>query len=300
MMWNGHMAMRLRSGVLLALLAGPVGAEPVADCARLVGLVKIATGSSLTAPPAAMDGDWCVLDGAHSTREGAVRVSLERLRVRGEAAGDALLALEIVGEGLRVTPALNDRDMADWLRDLLRMQTASFHLAVRRDEAADRLLLEDGRLGLSGGSELALTAEVAGAGLSAASLLAGRVTGLHLEWKNDGRTLRPVMEAMGAGLEPGATGTQAVLASRAALTAGIAAMPGGSLPDDAAEALAGFVTALPQGRGRLVLDLGAEPGIGAVELGLLALTEDPMAPEALARLFRGVQVGAGWTPGMAP
>jgi hypothetical protein len=294
------MAMRLRPGILLALLAGPVGAEPAADCAGLVGLVEAATGSSLTAPPAAMDGGWCVLDGARSAGEGAVRVAVERLRIRGETAGDTLLALEIVAEGVRVTPALTERDMAGWLRDLLRMQTASVHLALRRDEAGDRLLVETGRLGLSGGSELVLTAEVAGAGLSAASLLAGRVTDLHLEWKNDGRTLRPVMEAMGAGLEPGATGTQAVLASRAALTAGIAALPGDSLPDDAAEALAGFVTALPQGRGRLVLDLGAEPGIGAVELGLLALAEDPMAPEALARLFRGVQVGAGWTPGMAP
>lgn len=299
-MSDGHMAMRLKRGILLALLAGPVGAEPAADCARLVGLVEIATGSSLTAPPAAMDGDWCVLDDAQSTGEGAVRVSIERLRVRGEVAGDALLALEILGEGVRVTPALNDRDMADWLRDLLRMQTASVHLAVRRDEAGDRLLVEGGRLGLSGGSELILTAEVAGAGLSASSLLTGRVTGLHLEWKNDGRTLRPVMEAMGARLEPGTTGTKAVLASRAALLGGIAAMPGGSLPDPAAEALAAFVTALPQGRGRLVLDLASEAGIGAAQLGLLALAEDPTAPEALARLFQGVQIGAVWTPGMSP
>lgn len=294
------MAMRLRAGMLLVLLAGPLGAEPAADCAGLVGLVEAATGSSLTAPPAAMDGDWCVLDGAHSTGDEAVRVSVERLRIRGETAGDALLALEIVAEGVRVTPPLNDRDMAGWLRDLLRLQTASVHLALRRDAAGDRLLVEAGRLSLSGGSELILTAEIAGAGLSVASLPAGRVTGLHLEWKNEGRTLRPVLEAMGARLEPGATGTQAVLASRAALTGGIAALPGASLPDDAAEALAGFVTALPQGRGRLVLDLAAEPGIGAVDLGLLALAEEPMAPEALARLFRGAQIGAVWTPGMAP
>ena len=297
-MWTGPMRMRLRLGLALALLAGPVGAGP-ADCDALVVAVEAATGVSLSAPPAGMDDGWCVLDGARSTGE-ELRVSVERLRLRGEAEGERLLALEVMAEGLRVAPALGNRDMAGWLRDLLRFQTASLELALRRDEAGDRLLLEGGHLGLSGDGELVLTGEISGADLSAASLLAGRVTGLHLEWQNDGRTLRPVLEALGAGLEPGATGAKAVLAAREAMSGVIAAMPGDSLPEETAQALAGFVAALPQGRGRLVLDFASEDGIGAAGLGLLVLAEDPTGPKALARLFAGTRVGAVWTPGLAP
>ena len=42
--------------------------------------------------------------------------------------------------------------MPGWLRDVLRLQTAEVDLALRRDECGpDRLVLERGRLGLSGG-----------------------------------------------------------------------------------------------------------------------------------------------------
>jgi hypothetical protein len=293
------MRMRRSLGFALALLAGPVGAEP-AGCDALLAAVEGAVGLPLSGPPAAMADGWCVLDGARSPGDGDLRVSVERLRVRGEADGAALRALEVDGEGVRVAPALSNRDMAGWLRDLMRLQSASLHLALRRDEAGDRLVLEGGRLGLSGGGELVLSAEVAGANLSAASLLAGRVTVLHLEWKNDGHTLRPVLEALGAGLEPGASGTKAVLAARAALTGVIEAMPGDSLPEDAGKALQAFVAALPQGRGRLVLDFVSEDGIGAAQVALLALAEQPTAPKALARLFAGSGIGASWTAGMAP
>jgi hypothetical protein len=283
----------------LALLAGPVGAE-TADCAALVTMVEGAAGLDLTAPPAGMQDGWCVMDGARSSGEGSVRVTVERLRLRGEAAGDALLALEIVADGLRVAPSLSDREMPGWLRDFLRLQTAQVDLALRRDEGSDRLLLERGRLGLSGGSELVLTGEVAGAGLSAASLLSGRVTRLAVEWKNDGRTLRPLMEAMGAQLEAGATGTKAALAARAALSGLVGAVPESSLPEDSADALSAFIAALPQGRGRLTLILESGAGIGMAQLGLLALSDDPLGPQALARLFADVAVGADWAPGIAP
>jgi hypothetical protein len=80
----------------------------------------------------------------------------------------------------------------------------------------------------------------------------------------------------------------------------IEAMPGDSLPEDAGKALQAFVAALPQGRGRLVLDFVSEDGIGAAQVALLALAEQPTAPKALARLFAGSGIGASWTAGMAP
>lgn len=295
----GPMRTRLSLGIVLALLAGPVGAEP-ADCAALVAAVNGATGLALTAPPAGPDAGWCVLDGARTSGEADVRLSVEHLRVRGEAAADALLSLELEGRGLRATPALDNREMPSWLRDFLRLQSADVDLMLRHDVAGDGLLLERGRLGLSGGSELVVTGEVAGAGLTAASVLTGRLTKLSVTWKNDGRSLRPAMEAMGALLQPGATGTKALLAARGALAELVDAVPQSSLPDESADALGAFIAALPQGRGRLMLTVASETGIGMAQLGLLALSNDPTGPDALARLFSDVAVGADWAPGIAP
>ena len=296
----GPMSMHLRLGMLLALLAGPVAGETPATCDALVGAVESLTGLRVSAPPASAADGWCVLDGARLTGDRAPQTSVERLRLAGTEAEGELLSMEIDGAGLRMRPALNDSDMPGWLRDLMRLQSAEVHLRISRDAAADRLVLEDGRLGLSGGGELLVTAGIAGARLSAPSMLTGRVTTLHLEWRNDGRTLRPVMEALGAEVDSQATGTQAVLAARAALLRVVEALPEASLPEAAAEALAGFVAELPQGRGRLVLDFGSEVGIGAVQIGLLALADDPLSPEALARLFAGSVIGASWQPGLAP
>ena len=125
-MWAGPMRMRLRLGFALALLAGPVVAEP-AGCDALLAAVEGAVGLPLSGPPAAMADGWCVLDGARSPGDGDLRVSVERLRVRGEADGAALRALEVDGEGVRVAPALSNRDMAGWLRDLMRLQSANGH-----------------------------------------------------------------------------------------------------------------------------------------------------------------------------
>lgn len=293
--------MRIRLGIALAIgLAGSVGAETAADCAVLVGAVEGLTGLSLSAPPSGTDAGWCVLDGARLTGDGAPRITLQRLRIMGEVEGEELRSLEIAGEGLRIAPMLNDDEMPAWLRDLLRLQTADLRLELLHDAAAGRLVLRDGHLGLSQGSELTLMAEIAGGGLSVPSILSGRLTSLHLEWKNDGRTLRPVLEALGQRLEPGATGLAALDAARTGAQGVVRAMPTGSLAAGAAEALDRLVGALPQGRGRLVLDFASEAGIGAAQLGLLALAENPASPEALARLFAGSRISADWAPGLAP
>lgn len=286
------------AAMLACALAGPVLAETAAGCDVVVETVESFTGLDLSAPPAAPQDGWCVLDGARLTGEGAPQVSVERLRVAGTEAEGELLSLEVEGEGLRVRPALNGRDMPGWLRDLLRLQSAEAHLLLERDAAADRLVLADGRLDLSGGGALVLTGEMAGAHLSAPSILTGRVMALRMEWKNDGRTLRPVMEALGTAVEPRSTGTQAVLTAREALLGVVDAMPESSLPEADLKALEAFIAALPQGRGRLVLDFASDAGIGAAQLGLLALSDDPTGSEALARLFDGAWISVGWTPGI--
>jgi hypothetical protein len=295
------MPMRLRLAVALALgISGPLAAQTAADCIALVATVENLTGLTLTAPPAATEDGACVLDGARLTGEGAPKITLQRLRIGGTVVDGTVGSLEIDGDGLRMAPALGDRDTADWLRDLMRLQSAEVHLSLHRDEDADLLVLDRGFLRLSGGAELVLKAEIAGADLSGASALTGRVTKLYLEWKNDGRTLRPMLEALGEGLKPEAKGPAAVDVAREMLRGLVAAVPESSLTEGAADALDDVILAVPQGRGRLIVDIRSEGGIGAAQAGLLALADDPASPKSLGRFFEGALISASWTPGLSP
>jgi hypothetical protein len=296
----GHMLMRLRLGVLLGLLAGPVSGQTAATCEMLVGALRDLSGLDLSAPPAPDVEGWCVLDGARLAGEGAPRITVQRLRIKGEATDGVLIALDVDSAGLRVTPALADRDIESWLRDLMRLQTADLRLSVRRDEAADVLIIQDGILALSGGTEVTLSARIAAATLAASSVLSGRVTELDLTWKNDGRTLRPAMEALGEGLVDGASGSTAVDATRAFLRQHADNLPDALFQGNARDELEQLIAALPQGRGRLALGFVSEAGIGAAKLAIASLSDVPLSPAALSRLFEGASVSLDWQAGIAP
>lgn len=292
--------MRLRLALGLALAAGPGAAETPVPCAGMPEVLRDFSGLTISAPPAAMAGGWCVLDGARLMGAGVPTVAAGKLRVRAGAEGAEVLSLEVEGQGLRLAPGLQERDLPGWLRDLLRLQAADLQLALRRDPDADRLVLEEARLDLSGGSALRVTGELAGAGFSARSLLSGRLRLLRLEWRSDGRTLRPALAAWGATLQPGAEAGEAVEAARDALLTLVGALPEAALGEAGRTELEAAVRALPQGRGRLVADLVSDRGIGAAELGLLALSRDSAGPEALARLLAGSRLEVDWQPGIVP
>lgn len=296
----GPVSMRLRLGLALALGIGtPLSGEP-AGCPMLVAVVEGATGLTLAVPPAPDAEGWCVIGGARTLGEAAVRVGAEALRMRGEAEADGLVALEAEGSGLRIAPALNSRDMPDGLQDLLRMQTADFRLDLRRDEAADALVVEDGRLVLSGGTELLLSATIAGARFSAGSVLTARVTSLHLDVRNVGRVLHPILQALGRAVAPDASGSAAMEAARNTLLGVVGALAQGAVPEEAAMALGAYVRSLPEGRGRLVVDIVSADGIGAAQVGMLARYGAPFDPQALSRFLAGSQATVSWTPGPSP
>lgn len=282
------------------IFSTPAQAEP-ATCAALTAVLTSIGGYSLTAPPAGDSEGWCVLDGARLRPDGdGPNISVETLRVKGEAVDGAPVSIEVDLTGLRISPSLSDRGMDDRLRALFRLQTADLRLSAQRKEAADMLELRDGKVMLSGGTEVTFSADLAGADLSAASLLTGALTQLDLTWKNDGRLLRPAMEAAGEGLVEGASGSAAVDAARGALDKLVDAMPAGVFVGDSQKELAALIPALPQGRGRLVLALTSEDGIGAARLAVAALSDDPLGTSAMARLFAGTQLTADWQPGLAP
>ncbi|WP_128515626.1 hypothetical protein [Tabrizicola thermarum] len=290
--------MRRELGLVLALLCGPVMAEPAA-CPQLLAALESATGTRITAPPSGTEDGWCVFDRAVLKADGAPDLVAERLRLRGDLDEGALVSLAVRAGGVRVSPGLGQRDLDPVLREALRLQTAE--VALDATVGPEGIALRDGVVRLSGGSELAVAADIAGVGISAGSLMLGRLTWARLDWRNDGKLLRPVLQAWGEGLADGAArGAAAIDASRATLRQIVGNLPEALVPEDGAGQLKRLIDALPQGRGRLVLELSRPGGIGAAELGVAALSRDPLGPEALARLFSGAVLAVDWQPGLAP
>ncbi len=290
--------MRLRIGLALAVaLAGPSGAEP-AHCPDLSAALQGVTGYRVTASPAGPEGEWCVFDRAVLKADGAPDLAAERLRLRGEMAEGSVAELALEASGVRIAPGLGQRDLDPVLRETLRLQTAE--VAFVATTGPQGLALREARLRLSGGTELEVEADVADAKLSAGSLLLGQLTRVTVDWRNDGKLLRPVMQAWGESLVDGTHAERGVNAARLALQHRVMNLPDAMFQDDGKDRLDEVIDALPQGRGRLWLEVRSAEGIGAAQVGIAALSGDPLGPEALAQLFAGATVRLEWTPGLAP
>ncbi len=294
---------RLSFALLALWLAAPLGAEPVAaDCTALAAALQTFAGYDLSVPPAGTQDGWCVLDGAalRTAVPGQPDLTAERLRLRGNVDGATLVAIQVDLLGLRVAFKPGDEAVDDRVRGLFRLQTADLRLSAAVDSATGQVTINDGRLALSGGTEVTFSATGKATGLSGPALLSGRLMALDLGWRNDGRLLRPVMEMLGEGVTDGAKGGAAVDASRLALRQLVDNLPAKALIDDTGDELEQWVLALPQGRGRLLLSLVAADGIGAGQVLMAGLKDDPLGPAALLQLLSGAQITASWTPGLAP
>jgi hypothetical protein len=172
-------------------------------------------------------------------------------------------------------------------------------LRAVHDPETGILSLSDFQLDLSGGTRLRLAADLHSAGLSAGALAAGALTRADLEWRNDGKLLRPVLELAGEEMTE-EKGEAAIGAARTALSGIVAALPAAALDEDSREALQAMVAALPQGRGKLTLSFASEDGVGAARVAVAALAGDPLSAKALAALFEGATITANWQPGLAP
>jgi hypothetical protein len=291
----------LSRALLLILLAGPVAgplaAEP-ADCRSLSLALRVLTGFAVTAPPAGAKDGWCVLDRGVLKTQGAPDLAVDRLRLKGETAEGALVSLSLEAGGLRVAPGLPQSYLDPVLRETLRLQSAEVTATLR--VGPEGLVLRYARLRLTGGTEIMVEADIAGAGLSAGSLLASRVTFARIDWRNDGKLLRPAMQAWGERLVDSATGEAGIGAARVALRQLAGNLPGSLFVGDGLDRLEAVLDALPQGRGRLRLEFRSPEGIGMAGVGIAALSDDPLGPEALARLFGGARVTVDWQPGIAP
>lgn len=297
--------MRIRHSLVLLALALPVGAladTVPADCAALTGALQAIDGYTLTAPPAGNQDGWCVLDQAsfRSATPDHPDLTVERLRLRGAVADGVPVSLEVDLTGLRVRPKAGNQALDDRLRTLVLLQSADLTLVVQADSATELVRIDTLRLRLSGGTEVLLSAEVAGAGLGPGALSGGSLTALTLGWRNDGRLLRPLMAMAGDRLSPGLPEAEAIDATRDAMTAIVAVLPETLFEDKGRDTLERVIAAMPQGRGRLQLALTVEDGIGAGQLVMAGLKDRPFGPEALGQLLQGARLGIVWTPGLTP
>lgn len=293
----------LRVMALVAALAAPAGAETVlADCASLTAALLAFHGYDVTAPPSGQRDGWCVLDRAslRATDPAMPDLVADRLRLRGASDGKALVGIEVDIAGLRLSFKPGDGAVDDRLRGMVRLQTVDLRFAVAVDGSGRAVELRDGHIRLSGGTEMRFSASFQASNLSLPALLSGGLTAAEMDWRNDGRFLRPLMEVMGEQLVDGARGTAAVDAARLALRQVTDNLPENTLAKDARAELEDALAALPQGRGRLVLSVRSDEAIGAARLLLAELKEDPLGPVALAELLDDVTIGVTWTPGIAP
>lgn len=286
----------------LTFASPSLAATEAADCAVLATLLENFAGYELTAAPAGDAGDWCVLDGAMLTSAAADKPDLrvDQLRLRGAVLDGVPMAVELDLTGLRLVTGLGGKAIDPTLQAMFRLQSADLQLSAAINPATETLEIRGLALQLSGGTEVALGADIKGAGLSPLGLAAGSLTALNLDWRNDGRLLGPVMESAGARLAPDLAGPAAVDAARSAVAAVIAALPEAAFGDDTKDNLARMLASLPQGRGRLRLSLTSAQGLGAARLIITGLADDPLAADSMAALFAGVTVTATWQAGLAP
>lgn len=295
--------MHPRYGITLALgLSSPVAANTAVDCDVLHRVLEDLSGYSISAPPATAEDIWCVLGQARLTAAGRPDLTLDRLRVmgRGELAEGPPIFVSVELTGLRLSSKAAERQVPEWLQSAMRLQSADIAFLLYTAQAEDLLNIRAVSVKLSGGMVLELDVQIRSAGMSATSILTGELTELLLRLRNDGRTLRPAMEAAGAALDGGALGARAIDSARAALNRIADALPEDNLFAASREEIMSAIRGLPQERGEFVLRLSSTGGIGAADIGLLALAEDPVSPEALARFLRGTVLNATWQPGLAP
>jgi hypothetical protein len=272
------MKLKQPCATLAALLLVVAGTEAVANCGPAAARLTSVGGYAVSVPPAAADGDWCVLDGAsfRSQMPGWPDLAADRLRLR-----ETPTEIDLDLQGLRASPQASDRDLDDRIRSLFRLQSADLRLRAVHDPESRTLSIAGLRLDLASGARLELDARVKGADLSPAAAALGTVTEARLVWRNDGRVLRPLMDLAGEGLA-GSGGPAAVDAARSVLAGLVEALPAANLDDPSRKALAAAVRAMPQGQGKLTLTLLAPEGIGAGRLAVAGLSDDPVSQPGLA------------------
>lgn len=301
---------------VMMFVAGNAAAQGMtpASCAALWSSVPADLGGYELNQAAMVEGaGWCVAQGVALLGQEVKQpnISVATLRVRG--AGLAQMAvpeggfreLEVEAKGLRVAPKINDRGISDKLRTYLRVQVADVSFLIRWNAETGAVQLRQFQLALADGTKMTLGADIAGGQLQTMqaaqlSLLVARLTAMDLTLITKGQGLRPLVDALAQDMVPKDTNpAQALDAARAVVLSSVDSLPDAAFSGPSKSALRDWIEALPQPAGKLTVALQAEAGIGAVQVALAGLLDDPTGAAALDAVFDGATVRVDWQPGAA-
>jgi hypothetical protein len=305
----------MRAALALGLvLGGPAAAEGLCDAVWSDLSQRLADHLPLTGTVAAMDGDWCVVEGVVLDLPGTYTPDLhaDRLRFRGSALDWALdgvtppLRFEASVQRMRLAIQTGDAQMDYLFAAQARANPMRADLALAWDPVARALSVERLEIDFPGENLVQLTARLAGVDLSSTgamqmSATSFAVTEADLIVQSHGLFEWYMLMAVGPMVLPREGDMEAAAnALRADLGAMVAELPAPTFPDATRRALLALIGELPNPAGIFSLSLRSDAGVGPARLMGYAMTGVPTSMEAAAPLFDGVKISIGWEPEDVP
>jgi len=265
-------------------------------------------------PPTTISADvdpsgWCVIENATLDANARLNLQVDSLRWRASEIerflDDGLppRSIEIYGEGVRTQPKTGD-PVYDYLLGLQKSgQQMGFGISARWDGVQNAVYLDEGYITFDDTNKIEATGQLDGVDLTdmesfQSSIANMGLRSLQLKTTFDGwfETILALPIGVGILTDPALAPEDQVIAVKDRTIEFTSDLPDQILPDVAKEALAEFVTDLPNPRGELQVQLQADPVIGADQIGLFQLAKDAQTrAEMIPQVLDGLRVLVTWT-----
>lgn len=254
---------------------------------------------------------WCrFTDLAMAGPQARMTFRIAELHLRGYALGYIAanevpvapgMLFEARVEGFRMAATIG-QPQTDWLF-AAQSKTALIdaEISLDWDMAAKALILSKLVVDFPGDNLVSATARVENVDLSSDAAMqmsaAGfAVTDVALDVAMHGLFETYLLLPLGAAMLPYEGDMDAAAANlRTTALTGLAALPDAAFPAATKDALARFLTALPNPWGELSVKFRADPGYGPVRLGSIAMTGVPQTMADAEMLFQGIGLDVAWT-----
>lgn len=253
---------------------------------------------------------WCLAQEISLSVQGGTRVRLDSLKWRATEM-DRLIdeglpprSLEIYGEGLGFVPQTGD-DVYDYLLGLqIRETELGFGLSVRWDGVQNAVLVDEAYFAFDDTNRIDVTGRIDGVDLTdevsfQTSFGTMGLSNLLFKAAFDGwfETYLAVPVGVAILTDTGVPPEDQVDKLQRQSFDFISNFPDAILPAVAGEALADFITQLPNPRGTLQVQVSADPVIGVLRLSPLGFAQTAQERfDILPEVLEGVRVLVTWAP----
>ncbi len=212
------------------------------------------------------------------------------------------LSLDVQLEGIRVRPQMDDPVLDYLLEVQSRPAGVDASLSVRWDGVQNAVFVDELRAEFDESNAVVVSARIDGVDLSDAAGLqtsfgSAGVRDLSITADFDGWFETVLVLPLGSQLLTAGdvSPREQVADLQRQAAAFVGTLPEASMPDRAKTALNDFVMALPEPRGRLQVQLSAEPTLGAASVLRATMSASDPASMIVA-VLEGVTILATWTP----